>query len=419
MNKGQSLNDGKGFCDNTVITVKFGGSAVTADNLWKIKEICNEKSRKYCVVSAIGKEYDGDVKVTDLLLALSDEAKVDTKFYKSPLLRRIYQKYENVIRTYRLKLNCEELFEQAFEKYSNTDRAFLSSRGEYLSAVVVADFLGWDFLDSKNVVAFGRNNKLLQKKSIENIAKAVKGKDNIVMSGFYGSFKEKVVTFPRGGSDISGSLLAVASGSDIYENYIDVNGFLICSPKLVGNPQTIPYISYSQMRQMDSLGAECLHRDSVLPLIATKIPLHIRNYHNLHDSGTMVSSTPFCSGLISIVRERLNYYQIKGENLPFKRFFPFIEQEQIFFNYSRQGANFASQKEILSQLCLAFPKAEIVQSEVFYTQLLFGGQRKTEKITSVLHSFGNKILAFNCENNSVSILSTLCLCKELYKTLIN
>lgn len=400
------------------VTVKFGGSVVTPSNFEIIKKVCKDE-RCYCVVSAIGREYDGDVKVTDLLHKLfyeiTDTANLRKTVTQSGTYEEIFDKHARLIDKYRVNIDCKTLFEQAFKEFTLWEKDFVVSRGEYLAGQITAKYLGWDFLDSATCVEFDLNKKLLQSKSIRNIARAVDGRENIVLSGYYGRNKNGIVTFSRGGSDVSGALFAVATQSEIYENYVDVNGFLVCSPKIVDNPRTIPHISFSQMRQMDCLGADCLHRDSVLPLVKSNTVLHIRNYHNLTCEGTIVSAFPFRRGLISIVQEKLHYYKIQGENLNVKKLLTLCGNGCLKMTVNRQGVGLATQADIFLQLVKAFPQSKITAQPCFYTQMLFGGKPEKEKINAVIGK--NGILSFDCDENTFSVVSESSVCQELYDAL--
>ncbi|MDO4384275.1 MAG: aspartate kinase [Eubacteriales bacterium] len=272
--------------------LKFGGSSV-ADGiqLGKIKEIVEQdRDRRYVVVSAPGKRFDGDSKITDLLYMCKTQ--YDHHIPCDQLFQVIADRYNAVAYNLKVDVDLESHFREIreeMEKGCSVD--YVVSRGEYLSAVLVAAYLGYDFVDTKDLILFDSRGRLLGEETNEAIRQELARHERAVLPGFYGSRKDtgKVQVFSRGGSDITGSLVARAMDADIYENWTDVSGLLMADPRIVKNPKPIDRISYIELRELSYMGASVLHEDAVFPVRKADIPINIRNTNAPEDPGTIIT----------------------------------------------------------------------------------------------------------------------------------
>lgn len=270
--------------------VKFGGSSLAnAEQFQKVGEIirCDE-SRRYVVPSAPGKRFDGDTKVTDLLYKCYNTAVEGEDFI--PILQEIKGRYYEIIRGLNLDLSLEDEFAQIegdFKAQAGTDYA--ASRGEFLNGKVMAAYLGYEFVDAADVIRFDKNGNLDAEKTDRLLSKKLAKCERAVIPGFYGAGEDgKVKTFSRGGSDVTGSLVAKAIKADLYENWTDVSGFLVTDPRIVKNPEVIESITYRELRELSYMGATVLHEDAIFPVRKEGIPINIKNTNRPEDKGTFI-----------------------------------------------------------------------------------------------------------------------------------
>ena len=270
--------------------VKFGGSSLAnAEQFQKVGEIIrSDESRRYVVPSAPGKRFDGDTKVTDLLYKCYNTAVEGEDFI--PILQEIKGRYYEIIRGLNLDLSLEDEFAQIeadFKAQAGTDYA--ASRGEFLNGKVMAAYLGYEFVDAADVIRFDKNGNLDAEKTDRLLSKKLAKCEHAVIPGFYGAGEDgKVKTFSRGGSDVTGSLVAKAIKADLYENWTDVSGFLAADPKLIKNPNHIEEISYAELRELSYMGASILHDEAIFPVISQGIPIAIKNTNAPEDLGTRI-----------------------------------------------------------------------------------------------------------------------------------
>ena len=269
---------------------KFGGSScASAEQFRKVKDIVlSDKSRHYIVVSAPGKRASGDTKVTDLLYRLQDAVQDEKKFQET--LQTIKDRYQEIIDGLGLQFSLAADFDQIEQDLkAGADRDYAASRGEFLNAKLMAAYLGFSFIDSASCFVFKEDRSCDYQKTEEGIRAALKDIDYAVFPGFYGADeKGKVVTFSRGGSDVTGSLLAAAEHVDLYENWTDVSGFLVADPRIVPNPEVIDYITYRELRELSYMGAGVLHEDAIFPVRREGIPIQIKNTNRPEDHGTLI-----------------------------------------------------------------------------------------------------------------------------------
>ena len=275
-----------------LIVCKFGGTSLAdAEKFREVKSIIEmEPRRRYIVVSAPGKRYEGDIKVTDLLLGIS--SKNDEKERKEALglAKERFLSMEEELKTgLDLDLEFTEI-EKKIENLSGEELSdYLASRGEYLNAKLLSLFLGYDFVDAEDLVKFNEEGKFDENLSDTLLQEELIKHRTAVVPGFYGSKANgKVKTFDRGGSDISGAIVAAASNADVYENWTDVPGLLMADPGIVEKPISVPVITYRELREMAYLGAEVMHPDAVIPVIGKGIPIRICNTSNPEHPGTLI-----------------------------------------------------------------------------------------------------------------------------------
>ena len=269
---------------------KFGGTSMAnAETLKKVKEIVfADDSRKFVVVSAPGKRNKDDVKVTDALYRCYDELveKGDCKQSFAVVRKRFTDIADGLGLNFDLASVLDRTEKEIVEK---KDVEFTASRGEYLAAIVTAEYLGFEFVDATEVVRFDSEGKLNVYYTDDKVKARMKGVKRAVIPGFYGKNSEgKVKTFSRGGSDITGSIIARGVKADIYENWTDVSGFLICDPRIVPECKPIKQLTYKELRELSYMGASVLHAEAIFPVMKGKIPINIRNTFRPQDEGTMI-----------------------------------------------------------------------------------------------------------------------------------
>lgn len=270
--------------------VKFGGSSLAnAEQFRKVGDIIrSEEGRRYVVPSAPGKRFSGDTKVTDLLYACYDRAAQGKEF--GGIFQEIKERYYEIIRGLDLKLSLEEEFAQIeadFRAQAGTDYA--ASRGEFLNGKIMAAYLGYEFVDAASVIRFDKNGNFDGEKTDRLLGKRLSKCERAVIPGFYGAKEDGTVqTFSRGGSDVTGSLVARAVHADIYENWTDVSGFLVTDPRIVENPAVIETITYRELRELSYMGATVLHDEAIFPVRKEGIPINIRNTNRPQDKGTFI-----------------------------------------------------------------------------------------------------------------------------------
>lgn len=271
---------------------KFGGSSV-ADGiqLTKTKEIIREDpDRKYIVVSAPGKRYEGDNKITDILYLCKTHIEHNLPY--DQLFQVVVDRYMAVEINLGVKVDLLKYFEEIRENLrKNPSADYIASRGEYLNAVLVAAFLEYDFVDTANLIKFDEKGRLLTEETDNALAEELAKHERAVLPGFYGSTPDgEIKTFSRGGSDITGALVARAVHADVYENWTDVSGFLMADPRIVENPKQIRAISYKELRELSYMGASVLHEDAIYPARMANVPINIRNTNQQEDPGTFITA---------------------------------------------------------------------------------------------------------------------------------
>lgn len=270
--------------------VKFGGSSLAdAEHFRKVGAIIKaDPDRRYVVPSAPGKRFGDDTKVTDMLYECyelaSEGMEFDTKF------EAIKKRFTDIIEELGLSLDLSDEFRKIRSAFENAaGRDYAASRGEYLNGIILANYLGYDFVDAAKCVRFNENGSFNLEFTIEKTAEHLSHHKTGVIPGFYGKMpNDTIKTFSRGGSDITGSLVARAVGADLYENWTDVNGFLVADPRIVHDPEGIREITYKELRELSYMGATVLHEDAIFPVSQVGIPINIRNTNDMTNPGTMI-----------------------------------------------------------------------------------------------------------------------------------
>jgi aspartate kinase len=270
--------------------VKFGGSSLaSAEQFKKVGSIIlAEEARRYVVPSAPGKRFSNDIKVTDMLYECYALAEAGKSFKKE--LGRIQARYNEIIEGLSLDLSLEgefQVIEEQFKAKAGSDYA--ASRGEYLNGIIMANYLGYEFIDSATVIFFKEDGSFDEEKTQEVLSAKLAETEKAVIPGFYGGKADGTVkTFSRGGSDVTGSLVAKACHADVYENWTDVSGFMVADPRIIENPEVIDTITYRELRELSYMGATVLHEDAIFPVRKEGIPINIRNTNAPEDRGTYI-----------------------------------------------------------------------------------------------------------------------------------
>lgn len=270
--------------------VKFGGSSLAnADQFKKVGAIITaDETRRYVVPSAPGKRFPKDTKVTDMLYACYESASKDEDFTEQ--LDNIHARYQEIIDGLNLDFSLDVDFAEIKKNFCNKAGVdYAASRGECLNGKIMAAYLGFEFVDAAEVVRFNEDGSFNDEVTNTLLAARLQDCKAAVIPGFYGAKEDgTVVTFSRGGSDITGSLVALAVHADLYENWTDVSGFLIADPRIVKNPKAIETITYKELRELSYMGASVLHEDAIFPVRKAGIPINIRNTNAPRDKGTLI-----------------------------------------------------------------------------------------------------------------------------------
>lgn len=270
--------------------VKFGGSSLaSAEQFKKAKAIIDaDEGRSFVVPSAPGKRFDKDTKVTDMLYACYALADKNHDFTNE--INRIEERYTEIISGLGLNLDLSSEFDAIIDNLKKKSGAdYAASRGEYLNGIIMAEYLGYEFIDPAEAIRFNEAEIFDAELTNRLLSERLKNVERAVIPGFYGAMGNgRVKTFSRGGSDITGSIVAKAISADVYENWTDVSGFLIADPRIIENPKGIEIITYGELRELSYMGAGVLHEDAIFPVRKVGIPINIRNTNKPDDEGTWI-----------------------------------------------------------------------------------------------------------------------------------
>ena len=273
---------------------KFGGSSVaSAEQFKKVKEIVKmDASRKFVVVSAVGKANKEDNKITDLLYLCYAHIKYNMNC--DAIFSIIEKKFCDIAKELNLQFDIKGELAQLKEKLDqkSVSEEYLVSRGEYLTALLMAEYLGYRFIDAKDVIFYNYDNTFDYIRSEKAFEEITKTGENFIIPGFYGSFPNRdVKLMTRGGGDVTGAIVASLANADVYENWTDVSGVLMADPRIIPNPQPIEVINYNELRELSYMGASVLHEEAVFPVALKKIPIQIRNTNKPEDVGTIINNS--------------------------------------------------------------------------------------------------------------------------------
>ncbi len=275
-----------------VKVLKFGGSSLAdAEQMKKVAAIVKaDPACRYVVPSAPGKRFSGDDKVTDLLYRCFEIATAEEDI--TAVFETIKNRYRDIIAGLGMDFSLEEEFEKIKVSILNhAGRDYVASRGEYLNGMILANYLGYKFIDAARGIYFHENGSFDAERTNERLATLLAKYEHAVIPGFYGSMPNGTIkTFSRGGSDITGAIVARAASADVYENWTDVSGFLMADPRIVENPKSIDVITYRELRELAYMGATVLHDESIFPVRHAGIPINIRNTNDPSAKGTMIVS---------------------------------------------------------------------------------------------------------------------------------
>ncbi|MBO4866523.1 MAG: aspartate kinase [Ruminococcus sp.] len=270
--------------------VKFGGSSLaSAEQFKKVKDIITaEDSRRFVVPSAPGKRFSADTKVTDMLYGCYDLAAKGKDFTKE--FEAIKERYNGIISELGLDMNLDNEFNVIKACFiGKAGRDYAASRGEFLNGMVLANYLGYNFIDAADVIFFDDRGQFDAKRTNKVLSERIEGLDNAVIPGFYGSMpNDTIKTFSRGGSDITGSIVAAAVNADLYENWTDTSGFLTTDPRIVKDPAPITTITYKELRELSYMGASVFHEDAIFPVRKAGIAINIKNTNAPEAPGTLI-----------------------------------------------------------------------------------------------------------------------------------
>ncbi|WP_294363650.1 aspartate kinase [uncultured Clostridium sp.] len=274
---------------NTIVT-KFGGSSLAdANQFRKVKEIVlSNKNRKIVVPSAPGKRNAKDFKITDLLYLCHSH--IESSISLDDVFALISKRYKDIVSDLNLSLDIDYHLNKIKEDLENgASKDYAASRGEYLNGIILANYLDFQFIDAKDVILFNKYGCLDTEATYDSLQKIIGNDSNVIIPGFYGSDSNgNIVTFSRGGSDVTGALVAASINAELYENWTDVSGFLMADPRIVKNPMQIRKITYRELRELSYMGASVLHEESVFPVRDAGIPINIKNTNNPSDPGTLI-----------------------------------------------------------------------------------------------------------------------------------
>lgn len=274
----------------SVKVLKFGGSSLAdAEQFRRVAQIVkSDPDRRYVVASAPGKRSSRDVKITDMLYTCYELAADEKDF--SEVFDAIKARYNDIINELEIDLDLSETFEKIKHAFThNSGRDYVASRGEYLNSKILAKYLDFHFLDARKCIFFDDNGNFDADRTNSVLRDYLSKYEYCVIPGFYGSMPNGTIkTFSRGGSDITGSIVARAASASLYENWTDVSGFLMADPKIIENPKAINTITYKELRELSYMGATVLHEDAIFPVRYSKIPINIKNTNRPDDRGTFI-----------------------------------------------------------------------------------------------------------------------------------
>ena len=333
--------------------VKFGGSSLAdAEQFKKVADIIHaDPERVYVVPSAPGKRFKDDTKVTDLLYQCYERTITGEDFAKA--FAPVRERYDEIIKDLNLDISLDDEFVKIGQDFRNgANRDYAASRGEYLNGILLANYLGYEFVDAAKGIFFDHKGNFDADITNACLGAILEKTPKAVIPGFYGALSDGTIkTFSRGGSDFTGSVVAKAVGASLYENWTDVSGFLVADPRIVENPAGIEVITYSELRELSYMGAGVLHEDAIFPVRSANIPINIKNTNAPEDAGTLIVPTAdndtkyLITGIagkkdfsvISIEKDRMN-----SEKGFMRRMLQVLENHEVFPEHMPTGIDTVS-----------------------------------------------------------------------------
>ncbi|MCI8729072.1 MAG: aspartate kinase [Clostridia bacterium] len=349
-----------------VKVVKFGGTSMAdAASITKVANIVKSDSeRKYVVVSAPGKRYSEDRKITDMLYSCYHDVELCGECRET--FDKIRERFRGIVKELDIDINIDKYLDEVEEgivKYRSADYA--ASRGEYLGGIIVSAVLGYSFIDAKDVIKFNASGDFDSELTNEYVKNAVRKTGNAVIPGFYGSDDAgNIVTFSRGGSDITGAVIARAVEASVYENWTDVDGFMTTDPRVVKDPVHIEQLTYRELRELAYMGANVLHPESIFPVRYSNIPINIRNTFNPEHKGTMIvpaSDENTHNKTITGIAGKSGYSTIFIEKSMMNKELGFARRVLSVLEY--YGVSFEHMPSGIDSLSLVIPDAELAGKE--------------------------------------------------------
>lgn len=325
---------------------KFGGSSLAdAEHFLKVRAIINsDPERKVVVVSAPGKRFSDDVKITDMLLLC--HSMLEQGLDIAPVFQKIRTRYKEIVQDLNIDIHIDALLDETENDMRTiATKDFMASRGEYLCGKIIATWLGARFVEPAEFLQI-ESSGLIKEETYERLGEQLKGDGLVVMPGFYGCTPAgKVKTFSRGGSDISGAVAARAVRAELYENWTDVNGFMMADPRLVENPKHIETLTYKELRELAYMGANVLHDESIYPVSEPGIPIEIKNTNDPDGSFTrIVARRPKDDRIVTGIAGRKDFYLIQIEKILMnkmvgfgRRFLQIFESHGVNFEHAPTG----------------------------------------------------------------------------------
>ena len=342
---------------------KFGGSSLAdAGQFKKVRDILlSDPTRRYVVPSAPGKRNADDQKITDMLYQCYRLAQRKEPY--GQLFEQIADRYESITRDLGLDFDIAPLLHETCDEIARQSPDYAASRGEYFSGLILSRYLGWDFIDPAEIIKFDRQGNFAAEWSNQLAAERLKKHEYAVIPGFYGSLPNgEIKTFSRGGSDISGAVIARAAAAELYENWTDVSGFLMADPHIVENPRRIEKLTYRELRELSYMGATVLHEDSIFPVRKAGIPTNIRNTNDPEHPGTMIVMTnadTVADGVITGIAGHKNFTLLSIEKAMMnseigfgRRVLQAIEDFGVSFEHLPTG---------IDTMCVILPDADLFQ----------------------------------------------------------
>ena len=343
-----------------IIVTKFGGSSLAdATQFKKVKNILEENhNRKYIIPSAPGKRFSKDFKITDLLYLC--HAHVKSSIPLDDVFKLIAERYKGIADELNLSIDLEyhlNIIKENIENGASMDYA--ASRGEYLNGLILANYLNIDFIDAKDVIKFDNHGSLNSEKTYSLLKDKLSTCKRAVIPGFYGSNENgDIVTFSRGGSDVTGALVAASLNVDLYENWTDVSGFLMADPRIVESPKKIKTITYGELRELSYMGASVLHEDAVFPVRNAGIPINIRNTNNPEDEGTLfVNKKDIHTNTITGIAGKQNFTVISIEKAMMNSELGFCRK--VLTILEQHGISFENMPSGIDTVCVVISDANL------------------------------------------------------------